>query len=346
MSLSKYQVQTTNILTIYNNLRNKTINLDVYYQRGEIWSTQKKIMLIDSLMKNYPINPIYFNVSDDEIMICMDGKQRLIAIRQFIGNCFPWMDENGNKLFFDNNDKDSDCGILTPEQRRRFEGITITTYNFNNLSQIDQLDIFRRIQEGVPLTLGEKMKGINSEQEKALSGMMKDFKTKMNNFFDEARDKHREIYIKLLYIVSEKKATNLTSLQMNKFLSEINDETFFENMAILSNIMDKFLTIITNSEVVYDVKLDIMLSCFQLFIREDVRELSNQIIVNIIKKGIETINDNKLVAKEKMSKDKLNKLYKIFDKEYEEYKDKMEQKIKEQNKKIVDKPKLIKKKKD
>jgi hypothetical protein len=59
------------------------------YQREKVWSEEKKSFLIDSILKNYPIPPVFFRMKiDPDTGITkydvIDGKQRLTTIRDFV----------------------------------------------------------------------------------------------------------------------------------------------------------------------------------------------------------------------------------------------------------------------
>ena len=66
----------------------EVINLRPEYQRRLRWSTKKKSLLIESLLLNIPIPPIYLFESDLARYEVMDGQQRLNAIHDFMENNF------------------------------------------------------------------------------------------------------------------------------------------------------------------------------------------------------------------------------------------------------------------
>lgn len=67
-------------------------NFDPEYQRrGDVWSSDKQSFLIDSILKNYPMPPIFLHQVIDSSTGAtkynvIDGKQRLSAILKFISN--------------------------------------------------------------------------------------------------------------------------------------------------------------------------------------------------------------------------------------------------------------------
>lgn len=60
-----------------------------YQRRGDVWLDNQKSFLLDSIMKNYPIPPIFLetiidNKTGQSNYNVIDGKQRLLAIKSFI----------------------------------------------------------------------------------------------------------------------------------------------------------------------------------------------------------------------------------------------------------------------
>lgn len=80
------------ISEFYENEILKKYNYDPHYQRkGNVWSTEKQAFLIDSILKNYPIPPIFLHSETNTetgktIYHVIDGKQRLSAIVKFIND--------------------------------------------------------------------------------------------------------------------------------------------------------------------------------------------------------------------------------------------------------------------
>lgn len=64
------------------------LNLRPEYQRRLRWSNKKKSLLIESLLLNIPVPPIFLYESDLARYEVMDGQQRLNAIHDFMGNSF------------------------------------------------------------------------------------------------------------------------------------------------------------------------------------------------------------------------------------------------------------------
>lgn len=128
------------------------------WQRDEVWSTDKKQLLIDSILRGWKIPKFYFaKVSEgpDEFEV-VDGQQRLTAILEFYGGTL----------------------ILSPESAKEFGGATysklpdsisdsyddyeISYDEITDASEEEQKEFFRRLQGGVVLAAAEKLNAVHS----------------------------------------------------------------------------------------------------------------------------------------------------------------------------------------
>jgi hypothetical protein len=66
----------------------RTLNLRPEYQRRSRWTPKQKSLLIESLLLNIPIPPIFLFESELARYEVMDGQQRLLAVREFLSNEF------------------------------------------------------------------------------------------------------------------------------------------------------------------------------------------------------------------------------------------------------------------
>ena len=64
------------------------VNLRPEYQRRLRWTNTQKSLLIESLLLNVPVPPVFFYENDLARYEVMDGQQRLNAIKEFLTNGF------------------------------------------------------------------------------------------------------------------------------------------------------------------------------------------------------------------------------------------------------------------
>lgn len=77
------------INSLYNDYykANKLI-FNTEYQRSEVWGSDRRQQLIDSIIRKYCIGMIFFRKHGDGTYEVLDGQQRLKTIFQFMENKF------------------------------------------------------------------------------------------------------------------------------------------------------------------------------------------------------------------------------------------------------------------
>lgn len=79
------QQKPLSIEGIISRIRHNEINLDTEFQRKRsLWDIETKSQFIESLMLRIPIPPIYFDGTDDDSWLVIDGLQRLSTLNEFI----------------------------------------------------------------------------------------------------------------------------------------------------------------------------------------------------------------------------------------------------------------------
>ncbi|RXF71965.1 DUF262 domain-containing protein [Arcticibacter tournemirensis] len=72
---------------IYKRLKENEIRLDGYFQRkSNLWNDDIKSRLIETIILNMPIPPLFFDVTNDDRWLIVDGLQRISAINSFYNN--------------------------------------------------------------------------------------------------------------------------------------------------------------------------------------------------------------------------------------------------------------------
>lgn len=149
------------------------IDLNPEYQRDVVWLPKSMSGLIDSLIEDYYIPPIIFNlkVTQDEDgtakhrRICVDGKQRLSSVQAFMRGEIPCHDRRGKSWYYCQMLSDDGISmkrhkktlIWSEHIREQFRNKSFVSYEFKDLSPIQEEDLFARVQKGVPLTAAEKL---------------------------------------------------------------------------------------------------------------------------------------------------------------------------------------------
>lgn len=188
-----------------------TINLNPDYQRnGEIWSLEKRQLLIDSILNDYDIPKLYFHTlslaekkkTGFEYAV-IDGRQRIETILNFINGKFPLSEDftylsdpsiKAQGYYY------KDIAKNYPKLKMIFESfeLPIICVETDDLELID--DMFLRLNEAVPLNAAEKRNAIGGPLVLALKRISKHefFKNKIR--ISNKRYQHLEIAVRLLFI--------------------------------------------------------------------------------------------------------------------------------------------------
>ena len=121
--------------------------MDPDFQRDFIWPKDKQSRLIESVIMRIPL-PVFYLAEDKKgKMIVVDGLQRLSTFQRFLKNelilQLPGRDGLNKKRFKN----------LSAKLQNRVEDFNLTFYIIDSkIPERAQLDIFERVNDGVPLT--------------------------------------------------------------------------------------------------------------------------------------------------------------------------------------------------
>lgn len=140
-----------------------TISFKNVVQRSFVWEKHRMSELIWSIIMGYPIPPIYAErggTENDKVKVydVMDGQQRNISIYKYLKDEFaltqlkpiPCLDENGEEFEVDISGKK--FSELEEELQDIINGATITVKYYDNLEQSQKAEMFRRLNNGKPLS--------------------------------------------------------------------------------------------------------------------------------------------------------------------------------------------------
>src|ERR1017187_379134 len=154
---------TVTIATFWENYLLGKYNFEPPYQRQSVWNEEKQSFFIDSILKNFPIPPIFLHQHIDEgsgktTYDVIDGKQRLLALIRFIKNEIPISNEREQgDAFYDSNIAGATFAELDRPELATYKkqfwryAIPIEYIDTTSSNVID--DIFDRLnRNGEPLT--------------------------------------------------------------------------------------------------------------------------------------------------------------------------------------------------
>lgn len=156
-----------NINQVVKGMANGTITFDNAIQRGFVWDKKRCSLLIDSVLRDYPIPPIFTIRTDEKVVVrskevsvydCIDGKQRSTTFKMFMENQFkleglqPFItkDEDGNEYEVDIN------GLTFEELDEDMQDIIksygLTVYYFSDITDEEVAEMMSRLNNGKVLT--------------------------------------------------------------------------------------------------------------------------------------------------------------------------------------------------
>lgn len=152
----QFKTSDPDISTIVNRIEDGTYDLQPEFQRGEVWSRNKKQRLIDSILRDWHIPPIHMVEKEDKTFDVLDGQQRLTAIRDFVKSRFSIdghiepLDRTISELH------DLTYEQLPPPMKRRFDQFPIRVFALTNYTPDEPHELFFRLNQPTSLTEAEK----------------------------------------------------------------------------------------------------------------------------------------------------------------------------------------------
>jgi hypothetical protein len=218
------------VLYLYSD--RELIQLDPTYQRSsDIWSLDKRQLLIDSIINGYDIPKFYFHRfskpkdidGETYSYAIIDGKQRLSSIWGFINGEFP-LGPGAQSLEDESQEiaglTYSELGKEFPRLKMRFDvyALSVKCVETDDLELIE--DMFSRLNEAVPLSAAEKRNAFGGETAAAIRSLSK------HNFFGKAlpfgnkRYRHFDLAAKFLHIEASGKIVDSKKAYLDKFARE------------------------------------------------------------------------------------------------------------------------------
>ena len=144
-------------------IEKETISFKNVVQRSFVWERHRMSELIWSIIMGFPIPPVYSErggLDNDKVKVydVLDGQQRCTSIYKYLNDEFaltelkpiPYLDEEGNECTV--NISGLKFSELDEELQDIIKDATITVKYFDNLEQQQKAEMFRRLNNGKPLS--------------------------------------------------------------------------------------------------------------------------------------------------------------------------------------------------
>lgn len=181
-----------NINQIVKGMTNGTIRFDNAIQRGYVWDKKRASLLIDSVLREYPIPPIFTIKTEEKIKVkskevsiydCIDGKQRSTTFKLFMENAFKL---EGLEPIVQSDGSEIDINGLTfeeldEEMQDAIKSYTLTVYYFSDITDDEVAEMMSRLNNGKVLTGTEnariKAKQLDTIKELASHNLLTNYLT-------------------------------------------------------------------------------------------------------------------------------------------------------------------------
>lgn len=181
-----------NINQIVKGMTNGTIRFDNAIQRGYVWDKKRASLLIDSVLREYPVPPIFTIKTEEKIKVkskevsvydCIDGKQRSTAFKLFMENAFKL---EGLEPIIQSDGSEIDINGLTfeeldEEMQDAIKSYTLTVYYFSDITDEEVAEMMSRLNNGKVLTGTEnariKAKQLDTIKELASHNLLTNYLT-------------------------------------------------------------------------------------------------------------------------------------------------------------------------
>lgn len=187
------------------------IQLNPSYQRmGDVWTTEKKQLLIDSILNDYDLPKIYFYGLNPDKQIetgfnysVVDGRQRLEAIWGFIegrfrlANDFEYQRDTKIKLAGLSYD---DIAQTYPKIKIQFDSFILPVIKIETDDEELIEDMFSRLNEAVPLNAAEKRNAFGGRMVEKIRDISNHALFVEKCAFSNRRFQHREVAARFLLI--------------------------------------------------------------------------------------------------------------------------------------------------
>jgi hypothetical protein len=232
--------QFTALYNIIQRLRENEIDLSPDFQRSpDLWNDQKQSLLIESILIRIPLPAFYFDGSNDNKWLVIDGLQRLCAIKNFVVSKtlkltgLEYLSQFSG-FYFDE--------LPRPFQRQIAES-QITAYIMTSGTPDVKYNIFKRINTGgVTLNPQEIRNALNQGVPSEFVTELADseaFKLATNNKISSKRMLDREFITRFItfYLYAPTEYTSDLDTFMSKAMGELDKLSISQRNEIKQNFV-------------------------------------------------------------------------------------------------------------
>ncbi len=284
----KYHMRQVEIETLHNRYQRGTFNLNPKYQRGDVWSGKtRRILIEDILYRSTYVPAIVTSEKPDATCDVVDGKQRLTSIFQYIENEFTV-----RRKFF----RDLPKGL-----QEHFRRSMLCESTHRDLSVEEELELFKRLQNGVTLSSGEKL---NARVDPLMTHVKSWVDSKYKDVFFERTGMQKNRFshystalVATIMIVEKGKPVTLVESQL-KWLTSFDQNLHKNIVAVCENALRKTREVRTVDLVFFDTSLSPLEVSYLIFFMStpEGRDWSTNKIITTLKRVNSALKGQKFLG--------------------------------------------------
>lgn len=221
------------------------------FQRQENqWGNRQKSLLIDSMLRPYPIDPIRCEVGSDDVRRIFDGVQRATTVRDFFKKDGFRLAKNLKPVTVDGEvyeiagKKYAQLDEVVQDKLNDYE---MTIYVFTDCTEADIREMFTRQNNGKPLNNTQKRTAIESEKVSDIIFNLAD-----HEFFEKVltdaqykKDVQRDLVRETLMLVNTDEENDFTSFRakdIDSFVVWYAENINAADISTLTDVLDTLNT--------------------------------------------------------------------------------------------------------
>ena len=235
--------------SVMNKIRKGDITFDAFFQRksGQ-WNRMQKGLLIDTILRRYPIPAIYAIRQPDKTLSVIDGCQRLTVMKDFMDGKFRLPKSLPQVKY---SDSAYDIGGKTykslPEELQDvINDCSITICAIEEAVPDEVIELFNRLNNGTPLTPAQRNKALMGHK---MTQMVAEIAAKpvFDKFLSPTqakRDEGQMLVVQSLMLLSQDEVGNFHAKQIRDFVSGYAQELDEDAINRLAGTFDLLNTIL------------------------------------------------------------------------------------------------------
>ena len=221
------------------------------FQRQENqWGNRQKSLLIDSMLRPYPIDPIRCEVGSDDVRRIFDGVQRATTVRDFFKKDGFRLAKNLKPVTIDGEVYEiagKKYTQLDEAVQDKLNDYEMTIYVFTDCTEADIREMFTRQNNGKPLNNTQKRTAIESEKVSDIIFNLAD-----HEFFEKVltdaqykKDVQRDLVRETLMLVNTDEENDFTSFRakdIDSFVVWYAENINAADISTLTDVLDTLNT--------------------------------------------------------------------------------------------------------